>query len=749
MGTPGASLAALRILTPVLALALALALAISTAAEARPPDEDVEAKIDDLIGRMTIEEKLGQLQQLGTDAKSGRLKDGQRELIKKGLIGSLFDVRGARLANEIQRVAVEESPSKVPILFGFDVIHGHRTIFPIPLAEASTWDPALIGRAARVAAVEASSAGVRWAFAPMVAVARDARWGRIAESSGEDPFLGAAMARAKVRGFQGDDYGAADRVVACAKHWVAYGAAEAGREYNAAEVSERTLRTIYFPPFRAALDAGVGTFMTALNTVDGVPASADPFTIGEVLRGEWRFDGLVVADFKAVAQLVPHGLAADEADAARLALLAGVDMEEESKAFNRHGARLVVDGKVPSARIDEAARRVLRLKHRLGLFDDPYTDESREERTLLSPEHVALAREVAGRSLVLLKNDGDVLPLRKDLRSIAVLGPLADDRESPLGHWRGDGRADDVVTLRAGVEAKLGPKVRVSYAKGCEAEGGDGGGIEEAVRLAREADAAIVAVGETSKMSGEASSRTSLKLSGRQLDLVRAVHATGTPTVVVLINGRPLAVEWVAEHVPAVLEAWFGGSQGGNAVADALFGDVNPGGKLPASFPRTAGQEPLYYNHLNTGRPATDFRYTSRYIDCPVTPLFPFGHGLSYTRFRLHDLRLDVPRIPTTGRVGVAVEVENVGGRPGDEVVQLYIRDLASSVVRPVKELRGFERVALNPGESRVVRFTLGPEDLGALDRRMRFVVEPGAFKVFVGASSEGGLEADLEVVEE
>ena len=721
-------------------------LAASHVAAQTPPRADVEAKVDALLGRMTPEEQLGQLQQLGADPNSGHLLDGQRDLIRMGRIGSLLNVRGARLANEIQRVAVEESPAKVPILFGFDVVHGHRTVFPIPLGEASTWDPAAVERAARASAVEASAAGVRWVFAPMVDIARDPRWGRISEGSGEDPHLGAAMARAKVRGFQGDDYGAPDRVVACAKHWVAYGAGEGGREYNAAEVSERTLRTVYFPPFRAALDAGVGTFMTALNTVDGIPASADPFTIGRVLRGEWHFDGLVVADYNAVKQLVPHGLAADAADAARLALQAGVDMEEESTDFNEHGSRLVADGKVPRARVDEAVRRVLRLKCRLGLFDHPYTDESGEGPALLSPEHVALAREVAGRSLVLLKNDGGVLPLRKDLRSIAVLGPLADDRETPLGHWRGDGRAEDVITLRAGVEAKVGATARVAYAKGCEVEGDDARGIDEAVRLARGADAAIVAVGETSKTSGEASSRTSLDLTGRQLDLVRAVQATGTPTVVVLINGRPLTIGWAAEHVPAILEAWFPGTQGGHAIADVLFGDVNPGGKLPVTFPRTVGQVPLYYNHLNTGRPATDDRYTSKYIDAPVTPLFPFGHGLSYTRFRLKDPQLDARSIPATGRLAVSVEVENVGDRAGDEVVQLYIRDVASSVVRPVKELRGFERVTLRPGEARAVRFSLGPDDLGALDRRMRFVVEPGAFKVFVGTSSAGGLEADFEV---
>ena len=585
----------------------------------------------------------------------------------------------------------------------------------------------------------------------MVDITRDPRWGRIAEGSGEDPYLGSVMARARVRGFQGDDYGARDRVVACAKHWVAYGAAEGGREYNAAEVSERTLRAVYFPPFRAALDAGVGTFMTALNTVDGIPATANPFTIGRVLRGEWRFDGLVVSDYNSVKQLVAHGMASDERDAARLALLAGIDMEEESKLYQAHGAQLVGAGKVPPGRVDEAVRRVLRLKCRLGLLDHPYTEESRERVVLLSREHLAEARQLAGRSLVLLKNEGGVLPLRDGLRSIAVLGPLADDRETPLGHWRGDGKLDDVVTLLAGIKAKIaerGGATQVAYAKGCEVEGDAADGIAEAVRLARESDVAIVAVGESARMSGEASSRTSLDLTGRQLDLVRAVHATGTPTVVVLISGRPLTIGWVAEHVPAIVEAWFGGIQGGHAIADALFGDVNPGGKLPVTLPRVVGQIPLYYNHLNTGRPASDRRYTSKYIDAPVTPLFPFGHGLSYTRFRLKNLCLDARRITPEGRLAVSVAVENIGDRDGDEVVQLYLRDVAASVARPVRELRGFERVTLRAGESRTVRFTLTPDDLGFYNDRMQFVVEPGVFRVFVGTSSVGGLEAEFEVLE-
>jgi beta-glucosidase len=727
-------------------------LAIACVAEAQTvPHREDAARIESILKRLTLEEKLGQLQQLGGDPNTGRPQPGQIDLIRKGAVGSLLNVRGAANVNSTQRVAVEQSTSKIPLLFAFDVIHGYRTVFPIPLAEASSWDPGGVERAARIAALEASAAGVRWVFAPMLDIARDPRWGRISEGFGEDPFLASVMARAKVRGYQGDDLAAPDRVVACAKHWVAYGAAEAGRDYNTVDLSERTLRTIYFPPFRAAIDAGVGTVMTSFNTINGIPAAANPFTLGKVLRGDWQFDGVVVTDYEAVPQLIPHGVAADESEAARLALLAGNDMEMQSRLFSARIPQLIDDGRVSTARIDESVRRVLRLKLKLGLFDHPYSDESRE-RVIFIPEHQAAAREIAGRCLVLLKNDGGLLPLGKDIRSIAVLGPLADDKESPLEHWRGDGKTKDVVTLLAGIRAKVagrGEAIRVDHAAGCSVMGDDGSGIAEAVRLARQADVAIVAVGETAVTSGEAASRSSLDLSGRQMDLVRAIHETGKPTVVVLINSRPLTIGWIAEHVPAIVEAWFGGTLGGHAIADALFGDINPGGKLPVTFPRVVGQVPIYYNHLNTGRPASPKdRYTSKYVDAPVTPLFAFGHGLSYTRFRLSDLQLSSKTIPTDGSLNVSVVVENVGDRAGDEVVQLYIRDVAASVARPVKELRGFERVTLRPGEKRTIPFKLTPESLAFYDRQMKFIVEPGEFRVFVGTSSESGIEASFRVVD-
>lgn len=706
----------------------------------------MDAKVEALLAQMTLEEKLGQLQLLDNPAAAAD-RAAALDLVRRGLVGGILNAHGARQVNELQRLAMQESRLKIPLLFGYDVVHGYRTIFPVPLGEASSWDPSLAEETARIAATEARAAGVNWTFAPMVDIARDARWGRIVEGAGEDPFLGAEMARARVRGFQGRALAAPDAVAACVKHFAAYGAAEAGRDYNTTDLSEWTLREVYLPPFKAAIDAGVETVMSAFNDLNGVPASANPFLLTDILRGEWKFAGFVVSDYTAVPELIAHGLAADEADAAAQALNAGLDMEMVSRLFNLHGARLVRQGKVPLARIDEAVRRILRLKFRLGLFDRPYVDETREARLMLAPAHLDAARRAAARSLVLLKNQGDLLPLRKDLRAIAVIGPLADSQRDVLGPWHAAGRAEEAVTLLQGIRAKVGAKTELLYAKGCEIEGGTTDGIAEAVRIAKAADVAIVAVGESAEMSGEAASRTSLALPGHQLALVKAIQATGKPTVVVLMNGRPLAIEWVAENVPAILETWFAGIQAGYAIADVLFGDVNPGGKLPVTFPRTVGQAPLYYNHKNTGRPPQpNNKYTSKYIDAPWTPLFPFGHGLSYTQFRFSNLHLSRTRLSVNERLVVTVDVENTGQRAGDEVVQLYIRDVAASATRPVRELKGFARITLAAGERRTVRFELGPEHLGAHDRHMRFVVEPGEFRLYVGNSSAGGLEARFDV---
>ncbi len=744
---------------------------------------EVEARIETLLARMTLEEKLGQLQMLGGDA-SGTHSPELTEMARAGLVGSTLNVRGAARVNALQRTAVQESRLGIPILFAFDVIHGHRTVFPIPLGESAAWDPKAAEESASVAAREAAATGLKWTFAPMVDVARDARWGRVAEGSGEDPCLGSALARARVLGFQGQDPARPDRVMACAKHWVAYGAAEAGRDYNTVDLSERTLREVYFPPFHAAIQVGVGSFMSAFNDLNGVPTSGNSWTLTEVLRGEWKFDGVVVSDYESVRELIPHRQAADEAEAALLGLGSGVDIEMISRLYNRHLPRLVAEGKVPVSAVDEAVRRVLRAKFRLGLFDHPYVDESLEARILLAPQHRAAARRIAARSMVLLKNEGPVLPLNPGVKTLAVVGPLADDPKAVLGSWTGDGRAEDAVSLLDGLRARLGPGTRILHAKGVDlnvpgatgnfharpvdaslaggtnvagAEGVDPirlattpvppEALDQAVQAARQADVVLVVVGETAEMSGEAASRTSLDLPGRQMDLVRAIHQTGKPYAVVLMNGRPLSIPWIAENSPAILETWFPGTEAGNAIADVLFGDVNPGGKLPITFPRTVGQCPLYYAHKSTGRPPTDEKYTSKYLDVAVTPQFPFGHGLSYTRFELSDLALGSESLAPDGLQKVAVTVRNAGSRTGDEVVQLYLQDVASSVTRSVKELRAFERVTLKPGEQRRLSFTLGSGDLGILDRSMRFVVEPGRFKVWAATSSEGGLEADFQVV--
>ena len=729
-------------------LLLIFLLIASTMTAAAPPQADVEQRINALLARMTLEEKLGQLQQLDGEA-NGNFRPEHLELARKGLLGSTLNVRGVERSNQLQRAAVEESRLKIPLIFGFDVIHGYRTIFPIPLGEASSWDPEVAERAASIAAREARSAGVHWTFAPMVDIARDARWGRIAEGSGEDPYLGAQLARARVRGFQGKDYSAPDRIVACAKHWAAYGAAEAGRDYNTTDMSETTLREIYFPPFKAATDAGVGTFMSAFNDLNGVPASANPFTLTKVLRDEWKFDGFVVSDYESVKELMNHRVAANEAEAVRQALSAGVEMEMVSRLYNKHAAQLIREGKLSQATLDEAVRRILRIKFRLGLFERPFADAARERAALLNREHLDAARDIAARSIVLLKNERETLPLEKFRGTIAVIGPLADSQKDMIGSWSGDGNAADAVTLLAGIRAKVGIGGHVTYAKGCEIDGNSDTGFAEALAAAREADVVIVAVGESAEMSGEAASRSSLDLPGRQLDLVKAIHATGKPYAVVLMNGRPLSINWIAENTPAILETWFAGTQGGNAIADILFGAVNPGGKLPVTFPRNAGQCPIYYNQKSTGRPPdANNKYTSKYLDVPWTPLYPFGYGLSYTKFRMTNLQLSAGSIRADGRLTASVDVENVGQRIGDEVVQLYIRDVASSVTRPVKELKGFVRITLRPGESRRVVFRLGPEHLGFYNREMRFMVEPGEFKVFVGANSQDGLEASFSVIE-
>lgn len=701
-----------------------------------PPTKN---RVEDLISRMTLEEKAGQLSLVTADldVTGPSIRADYREAIRQGRTGAVFNAFGATFTRELQRQAVEESRLGIPLLFGYDVIHGHRTIFPIPLAEAASWDLEAIERSARIAAVEASAAGLHWTFAPMVDVARDPRWGRIAEGAGEDVYLGGRVAVARVHGFQGSDLARPDTILACAKHFAAYGAAEAGRDYNTVDVSERVLREVYLPPFKAAVDAGVATVMTAFNEWDGVPASANAFLLRRVLRQEWGFGGFVVSDYTSIAELIPHGVAANPAQAARLALDAGVDMDMQS-GFYQLLPGLVREGKVETAQLDEAVRRVLRIKERLGLFDSPYaySNEEREKASTLTEEHLEAARDMARKSIVLLKNDG-LLPLDKSVRKLALIGPLADDRVDLIGSWSAAGDPSRAVTLREGFRQALAPESELLYAKGCAIDGEDRSGFEEALAAARQADVVVLAVGEAASMSGEAASRASLGLPGVQLELLRALAATGRPIAVVLMNGRPLTLVEVDETANAVVEAWFGGLQAGPAVADVLLGDWNPSGRLPATFPRQIGQIPLYYSHKQTGRPIDPAnKYTSKYLDVSNEPLYPFGFGLGYTQFEYGDPEIDREALGPDDTLEVRVAVKNTGERAGRETVQLYVQDLVGSVTRPVKELKGFQQVTLGPGEEVLVRFTLRGQDLAFYRRDLSFGLEPGDYRVWVGPNS-------------
>ncbi|HEV8400087.1 MAG TPA: glycoside hydrolase family 3 N-terminal domain-containing protein [Gemmatimonadales bacterium] len=699
-----------------------------------------DRRIDSLVAAMTLEEKLGQLNLLSA---GGRASPEQTALVRRGLVGGLFNVIGTENTQAVDHVATTESRLKIPLLFGLDVIHGFRTIFPIPLAEAGAFDPELAEATARAAGREAAAAGINWTYAPMVDIARDPRWGRIAEGSGEDTYLGSQLAAARVRGFQ-------ESILATAKHFAAYGAAEAGRDYSSADISPRTLREVYLPPFKAAVDAGVATLMSAFNDIGGVPASGNAWLTDTLLRREWGFRGMVVSDWTSVAELIPHGIAGSRDEAGRRALTAGVDMDMQSSIYVETLAPLVQSGRIPMAVVDEAVRRVLRAKARVAQLK-PAAPNAVEFRTL--------ARRAARESIVLLKNDRNLLPLDRATPVIAVIGPLADNQLDPLGPWHTDGKPEDVVTVLQGIKSRVPAGTQVLYAQGAGIEDPSTAGFAEAVDAARRAKVAILVLGERHDMSGEAASRAYLGLPGVQQQLLEAVAATGTPVVLVLMNGRPLILEWAAEHVPAILETWYLGVEAGNATAEVLFGEVNPSGRLPVTFPRAVGQIPIYYNHRNTGRPPAADKFTSKYIDVPVTPRYPFGYGLSYTRFEYRDLKVlfrttigsrdlqaGLPRGGPSDTLSVLVTVANTGARDGTEVVQLYVRDEVGSVARPVRELKGFLRVTLKPGESRRVELRLAARDLAFYGLDMRSAVEAGTFRVFVGPNSIEGLEATFEV---
>ena len=666
--------------------------------------------------------------------------------VKNGQVGSLLNINGVKYTREIQEINMKHSRLGIPLIFGYDVIHGYRTIFPVPLGEACSWDLKLIEHSARVAAEEAAAAGQHWTFAPMVDIARDPRWGRIMEGAGEDTYLGSLIASARVRGFQGDDLADTMTIAACAKHYAAYGAAEGGRDYNTVDISRRTLIETYLPPFKACADANVATFMAAFNEINGIPASANAF-LRETLKDKWQYKGMVVSDWNSINELINHGIAANKEEAALMGMRAGIDMDMMGHVYSGTLVKLIKEGKVTEQQIDDAVHRILVLKFKLGLFDDPYKycNEEREQITLLSSSNREAAREDARHSIVLLKNEKQLLPLKKAPGKIALIGPLGDDKDDILGNWRGTGRPADAVSLLEGLEQAQIPGLKVIPVKGCDIDSEDRSHFHEAVQAAKKADLVLLVLGESAQMSGEAKSRSFLGLPGVQKELFEEIAETGKPIILVLMNGRPLAIPWEVEHAGAVLETWQLGTEAGNAITDVLFGDYNPSGKLVASFPFNTGQVPVYYNHKNTGRPARENAgYTSKYIDAPVKPLFPFGYGLSYTKFDYSNLKMDKTELSGNDSIKASVLVKNSGAYDGEEVVQLFLRDIFASVTRPVMELKGFKKIFLKKGEEKLVEFYITRKMLEFYNIDMKYTSEPGKFTVMIGTSSESYLKTNF-----
>lgn len=708
--------------------------------------------VDSLLQEMTLDEKIGQtvLFSAGWEVTGPTLDDNYVEYLKQGMLGAIFNVHSAKGSREFQRIAVEETRLGIPLLFGYDVIHGLKTIFPISLGESASWDLEMIEKGARVAAEEASASGIHWTFAPMVDITRDPRWGRVSEGAGEDVFLGSQIAKARVKGFQGDDLSKHNTILACAKHYAAYGAPQGGRDYNTVDISERELRTTYLPPFKAALDAGVSTFMTAFNELDGVPASGSKFLLTDVLRDQWKFDGFVVTDYTSINEMIPHGYSKDEKQSGEQAINAGVDMDMQGGVFLRNLKTLVDEGKVSVDKITKAARNILVMKYRLGLFEDPYryNDEQREKETIYKESYLEAAQDMARKSFVLLKNENEVLPLSKN-KKIALIGPLVKDDREILGSWSAQGDRDGkAISVFEGIETLLGSSKNINYAKGCEIDSEDTSKFNEAVRVALLSDVVVMVVGESEGMSGEARSRTNLDLPGVQKQLIAEIKKTGKPIVLILMNGRPLTLEYENSVADAILEAWWPGTMGGAAIADVIFGNYNPSGKLPITFPRNVGQIPIYYNYKNTGRPWDPKKkgdnYKSRYLDSPNTPLYPFGYGLSYTTFKYSNLVLNKNEFNFNEPIEVNITVTNTGEFDGEEVIQLYIQDLFGSVTRPVKELKRFKKEMFKRGESKTISFTLSSEDFAFYTQDMSYKAEAGDFKLFVGTNSQDIIETSF-----
>jgi beta-glucosidase len=706
-----------------------------------------------LLNSMTLDEKIGQLSLFTTDWESTgpTIRETYKEDIRKGQAGALFNSHTVPFTKELQRIAVEETRLKIPLLFGYDVVHGYRTIFPIPLAESCSWNMELMESTAQIAAKEAAAAGLHWSFAPMVDISRDPRWGRVMEGAGEDTWLGSRIAEARVKGFQGKGLGHTEAVMACVKHFVGYGAATAGRDYHYTEISPLTMRELYLPPFKAAVDAGVATVMTSFNDISGIPASAHDYLLNEVLKSEWGFEGFVVTDYTSINELVQHGYARDENHAGELSINAGVDMDMQGGVFQQHLHKLVIEGKVSEQRIDEAVMRILKLKKQLGLFDDPYkySNQQHYDTIILHPSHRAVAKEMAIQSAVLLRNNNATLPLSKSVKQIALIGPLAESQVDLLGPWSAAGEAKDCISLMTGLSQLSGLKSQVKYARGTGFEVGDKSGFEEAIQLAIRSDVVIYCMGEHRELSGEATSRANPNIPGEQMALFKALKATGKPIVVVIMAGRPLILEELANEADAILWAWFMGVESGPALAELLFGDRNPSGKLTMTFPRHVGQIPIYYNERNSGRPFNpNDKWNSKYIDMPNDPLYPFGYGLSYTTFQYSNIQSDKKMYQSGENIKLSVQVQNTGKKAGTEIVQFYIRDLVGSTTRPIKELRGFERVELQPGEIKTVSIILTPEDLSCYNKSLEWVLEPGEFHLMAGSNSKDLLMTSIQVSE-
>jgi beta-glucosidase len=708
-------------------------------------NKTIGQKVDELLKKMTLEEKIGQLNQYsGDNTVTGPLtiNPNKQEEIKAGKIGSMLNIIGYRYTRQYQELAMQ-SRLKIPLLFGLDVIHGHKTTFPIPLAEAASWDLDAMELSARVAATEAAASGIHWTFAPMVDISRDPRWGRVMEGAGEDTYLGSRIAFARVKGFQGNKLGDLNSIMACAKHFAAYGAAVGGRDYNSVDMSNRMLWETYLPPFKAAVDAGAATFMNSFNDINGIPATANKYIQRDILKGKWNFQGFVVSDWGSIGEMIQHGYCKNGSEAAEKAILAGNDMDMESNSYRNNLAQLVKDNKVPMSVVDEAVARILRKKFELGLFDDPfkYCSKERQEKELGNPGHTRIAREVASKSIVLLKNEKNVLPLSKETKTIAFIGPMVKLKRANHGFWAVDLKDVDstyIVSQWEGLERKVGKSAKLLYAKGCGVEDTSKAGFQEAINIANQSDIVIVSIGERWNMSGEAKSRSNIHLPGVQEDLIKELQKTGKPIVILINAGRPLIFNWTADNMPAIVYTWWLGSEAGNAIADVLFGDYNPSGKLPMTFPREEGQIPIYYNHFNTGRPSIneDKVYKSAYIDLPNSPKFPFGYGLSYTTFDYSNLKLSRTAMKGSETIEASVTITNSGKRGGEEIVQLYLQDKFGSVVRPVLELKDFQKIKLNAGESKTITFVIDKEKLSFYNSDLNWVVEPGEFELMVGASA-------------